>query len=55
MAEERFRRKLAAILAADVAGYSRLTETDEKTLSTASGAFVPKPSNLSSLSIAAAS
>jgi class 3 adenylate cyclase len=31
MAEERFRRKLAAILAADVAGYSRLTETDEET------------------------
>ena len=30
MAEERFRRKLAAILAADVAGYSRLTETDEE-------------------------
>ncbi|TIT80758.1 MAG: adenylate/guanylate cyclase domain-containing protein [Mesorhizobium sp.] len=30
MAEERFRRKLAAILAADVAGYSRMTETDEE-------------------------
>ena len=30
MAEERFRRKLAAILVADVAGYSRLTESDEE-------------------------
>jgi adenylate cyclase len=30
MAEERVRRKLAAILAADVVGYSRLTEYDEE-------------------------
>lgn len=30
MAEERVRRKLAAILAADVVGYSRLMETDEE-------------------------
>ena len=29
MAEERVRRKLAAILAADVVGYSRLMEADE--------------------------
>src|SRR5882724_5983925 len=29
MAEERVRRRLAAILAADVAGYSRLMEQDE--------------------------
>ena len=29
MAEERARRRLAAILAADVVGYSRLTEQDE--------------------------
>ena len=31
MAEERVQRRLAAILAADVAGYSRLMETDEET------------------------
>jgi adenylate cyclase len=30
MAEERVRRRLAAILAADVVGYSRLTENDEE-------------------------
>jgi class 3 adenylate cyclase/pimeloyl-ACP methyl ester carboxylesterase len=30
MAEERVQRRLAAILAADVAGYSRLTEADEE-------------------------
>ena len=30
MAEERVQRKLAAILAADVVGYSRLMETDEE-------------------------
>jgi len=30
MAEERVQRRLAAIFAADVAGYSRLTETDEE-------------------------
>jgi class 3 adenylate cyclase len=30
MAEERVQRKLAAILVADVAGYSRLTEADEE-------------------------
>ena len=29
MAEERVRRRLAAILAADVVGYSRLMEADE--------------------------
>ncbi len=29
MAEERVQRRLAAILAADVVGYSRLMETDE--------------------------
>ncbi len=29
MAEERVQRKLAAILAADVVGYSRLMEADE--------------------------
>ncbi len=30
MAEERVQRRLAAILAADVAGYSRLMSEDEK-------------------------
>ena len=30
MAEERVQRRLAAILAADVVGYSRLTEIDEE-------------------------
>jgi class 3 adenylate cyclase len=30
MASERVKRRLAAILAADVAGYSRLTSTDEE-------------------------
>ncbi len=30
MAEERVQRRLAAILAADVSGYSRLIEADEK-------------------------
>ena len=31
MAEERVQRRLAAILAADVVGYSRLMEADEET------------------------
>ena len=30
MAEERFKRKLAAILSADVEGYSRLMDDDEE-------------------------
>ncbi len=30
MAEERLQRRLAAILAADVVGYSRLVEVDEE-------------------------
>jgi class 3 adenylate cyclase len=33
MAEARVERRLAAILAADVAGYSRLMGTDEEALS----------------------
>ncbi len=30
MAEERLQRRLAAVVAVDVAGYSRLTATDEE-------------------------